>query len=225
MRIHIIHCHHERGSFTTALKDLAIETLKNSGHEVVLSDLYGMNFNPIATASDFTDKKTDEYIQYMLEQQRAAKTGTLADDIKSEFEKIRSADLLLFFTPVWWFSVPAMLKGWFDRVFATGLTWDFGAIYEKGLLRGKKAMMVAVPGGPADLYRKDGAHRATLIEVLHPILWGTLHFCGLDVLEPFVVHSPFQIGADERARRLSELKEMLSRLDSRPSLYSFPSSI
>jgi NAD(P)H dehydrogenase (quinone) len=221
MRIHIIHCHHEPGSYTTALKNAALSALEAAGHTVTVSDLYAKNFNPKAANSDFTDKKAGEYVQYMLEQQRASKVGTLADDILEEFEHVKAADMLIFTTPIWWFSVPAMLKGWFDRVFATGLTWDFGRIYDKGLLRGKKTMLIAVPGGPPELYRKDGAHHATLIEVLHPILWGTLHFCGLDVLEPFVVHSPFQIGAEERARRIQELKARLASIESIPPLYTF----
>lgn len=219
MRIHVIHCHHEPGSFTTALKDAALESLRKGGHEVIVSDLYAMKFNPVASAADITDKKPGDYIQYMLEQQRASKAGTLSDDIKAEFAKVREAEMLMFFTPVWWFSVPAMLKGWFDRVFATGLTWDFGKIYDKGLLRGKKTMMIVVPGGPEELYKHEGAHRATLKEILHPILWGTLYFCGLDVLEPFVVHSPFQIGPDVRAQRIADLGAMLTAIDTIPTLY------
>jgi NAD(P)H dehydrogenase (quinone) len=186
---------------------------------VTVSDLYAMGFDPVAKAADITDKKAGEYVQYMLEQQRATKAGTIADDIKAEFAKVREADLLIFFSPIWWFSVPAMLKGWFDRVFATGYSWDFGAIYDKGLLRGKKALMVAVPGGPEAFYQHEGFHRATLKEVLHPILWGTLHFCGLDVLEPFVVHSPFQLGPDERKARLGQLRSLLSKVEEIPVLY------
>lgn len=221
MNVLVVYCHHEPKSYTSALKDAALEALKAAGHAVVLSDLYAMKFNPVASAADITDKTPDDYIQYMLEQQRASSAGVFSDDIKIEIEKVKSADFILFISPIWWFSVPAMLKGWFDRVFATGSTWDFGKIYEKGLLRGKKAMMVAVPGGPAELYQKDGAHHATLLEILHPILWGTLRFCGLEVLEPFVVHSPFQIGDDIRKQRIEELKEKLGRLEHLPVLYGF----
>lgn len=222
MRILIVHAHHEPGSFTSALKDAAVETLRSGGHDVAVSDLYAMKFDPVAAATDFTDKKPGEYVQYMLEQQRATNAGAMKADIKAEMDKVRAAELLIFFSPVWWFSVPAMMKGWFDRVLATGFSWDFGKIYDKGLLRGKKALYVAVPGGPEQLYRRDGAHRATFKEIFHPVLWGTLHFCGLDVLEPFVTHAPFQLGDEGRKKRLAELRTLLADVGSIPVLYGHP---
>jgi NAD(P)H dehydrogenase (quinone) len=110
-------------------------------------------------------------------------------DIVSEMQKIQAADLIIFYTPIWWFSVPAIMKGWFDRVLNMGFAWDGGKIYEAGLLRGKQAMIVGLAGGPEEYYQPLGKHRATLKQILHPIHHGTFAFCGLDVLEPFLVYS------------------------------------
>lgn len=201
------------------MKDAAVESLRAAGHEVEVSDLYAIGFDPVAAAADITDKAPGDYVQYMLEQQRASKAGVLKDDIKTEMAKVARADLLVFTAPIWWFSVPAMLKGWFDRVFATGFSWDFGMIYGKGLLRGKRALCIFSPGGPATLYQHDGAHRMTFKEVLHPVLWGTLHFCGLDVLEPFVVHANFQLGDEGRKKALADLSARVAKVEDIPVLY------
>lgn len=126
----------------------------------------------------------------MLEQRFASNNGlAFAPDIISELDKIRQADLVIFHTPIWWFSVPAVLKGWFDRVLVMGVAWDGGKIYENGLFRGKTAMLCAVAGGPREYYQENGKHKATMNQILHPIHHGTFAFCGMDVLEPFVVYN------------------------------------
>jgi putative NADPH-quinone reductase len=81
----------------------------------------------------------------------------------------------MFHFPVWWFSAPAILKGWFDRVFATGVTWNFGYIDDADLLKGKIAMLVITMGGGEDLYQNSGAHKATILQILHTILQYALH--------------------------------------------------
>ena len=75
-------------------------------------------------------------LNLLLAQREAAARGTFSEDIRREMEKAAWADFLLVVCPVWWFSVPAILKGWFDRVLAAGFAYDFGRIYDKGLLHG-----------------------------------------------------------------------------------------
>jgi len=213
MKILIVYVHHEQKSFTNALKDLAVKTLSEQGHEIQVSDLYAQKFKAVADERDFKNLTSKDYVNYMMEQKTAAATDTFADDIKSEQEKVKWADFILIQTPIWWFSVPAILKGWFDRVFATGVTWDFGAIYDKGLLRGKKGMLAITTGGPFELYQPDGAHQATIEQVLYPINRGTLYFCGMDVLPPFVAWSVFQAGDEGRKKYLDEYKQRLLDLE------------
>jgi NAD(P)H dehydrogenase (quinone) len=214
MNILIVYAQPELKSFGHAMLECASMTLKNKGHAVKISDLYEIKWNPVGGPADFKDRIDTQYFNYLLEQQYASKHNFFIGDIKEEMEKVLWADLIIFQTPIWWFSAPAILKGWFDRVFATGFAWDFGAIYDKGLLRGKKAMLSVTTGGPQMLYAKDAPHRATIDEILHPITHGTFHFCGMDVLPTFVAWSTYGEGEEGRKKYLEEYKKRLVAIDS-----------
>lgn len=197
MKILSVYAHHEPTSYTAALKNVAASVLTSQGHDFFESDLYGSGFEAKAEKFDFVTSASGHF-NYMLNQKHASQSGmTFAADIRQEIDKIRAADIVIFHTPIWWFSVPAILKGWFDRVLAMGVAWDGGLIYEKGLLRGKSAMLCVVAGGPKEYYQVSGRHQATMNQILHPIHHGTLAFCGFDVIEPFVVYN--SLGMDEQS--------------------------
>jgi len=116
MKVLIVHAHPEPNSFTAALRDQAVTTLEAQGHEVKVSDLYAMNWNPVASADDFSARDNPDYLVYTLEQRLGVKSQSLAPDIQQELEKLLWADLLILNFPIFWFSTPAILKGWIDRV-------------------------------------------------------------------------------------------------------------
>ena len=119
MNVFIVYAHPEPKSFNGAMKDVAVETLSGAGHDVVVSDLYAMGFNPIASEKDFGGERTNpEFLSYAIEQTKAFETHTQSADIVAEQEKLARADLVIFQFPVWWFGMPAMMKGWADRVFS-----------------------------------------------------------------------------------------------------------
>ncbi len=216
MNVLIVYAHHEPSSFTAALKNLATEALSAQGYQVLVSDLYGQGFSAEAQKWDFVTT-TGRHFNYMFEQKHAANLDmAFSPDILGEIQKLRGADLVLFVTPIWWFSVPAVMKGWFDRVLAMGVAWDGGKIYENGLLRGKQAMVIASAGGPAEYYHENGRHRANPIQILHPINHGTLAFCGFDVHEPFVALNVLGLDTASRAQMLSELHFKLQHLQDSP---------
>jgi len=217
----IVYAHDEPSSFTGAMKNLAIETLSRQGHKIIVSDLYALGFSPVAQKWDFVTLSGNHY-NYMLEQKHAANLDTaFSPDILAEIQKVRAADLIMFFAPIWWFSLPAMMKGWFDRVLAMGVAWNSGLIYEKGLLRGKQAIVVASAGGPAEYYQENGKHNATITQVLHPINHGTLAFCGLNVHEPFVVMNVLGMDQTARERALQQLDERLKSLIDSPQWLTY----
>jgi NAD(P)H dehydrogenase (quinone) len=205
--------HHEPTSFNAALRDHALATLAAAGHEVRLSDLWARGFNPVAAPADVGVPAGGGPVNYLLAQREAAARGLFAEDIRREQEKVAWADFLLVQSPVWWFSVPAILKGWFDRVLAAGFAWDFGRIYGTAPLRGKRGMLAVTTGGPEASYSDDGPHGATLGRTLWHVTHGTLHFCGLEVLPTFVAWSVFQAGDEGRARYLREYGERLRSLE------------
>lgn len=111
MNVLIVHAHNEPRSFNSAMARLAVEVLEGNGHCVVMSDLYAMQFNPVATAEDFQDRANPDYLVYALEQRHAVNNGSLAADIAGELDKVRWADLIILNFPIYWFSMPAILKG------------------------------------------------------------------------------------------------------------------
>ena len=107
----------------------------------------------------------------------------------AEIEKLAQADIILFHTPIWWFSVPAILKGWFDRVLAMGVAWDGGKIYEKGCCAANQLCYALLLVGQKNTIQKVANTRQLWKQILHPIQHGTFAFCGLDVLEPYIVYN------------------------------------
>ena len=80
--------------------------------------------------------KNNESFSYALEHGNGYQNCALTADIVSEQEKLSRADLVIFQFPMYWFSVPAILKGWFDRTFAAGFTFTFpDHIYDEGLMK------------------------------------------------------------------------------------------
>jgi NAD(P)H dehydrogenase (quinone) len=121
MNILIVYTHHEPSSFTAAMKNVALEQLSAQGDTVVISDLYGQGFTPVAQKWDFVTTSGGHF-NYMLEQKHAANLEmAFSPDIKAEMDKVLAADIILFITPLWWLGPPAILKGWFDRILATDL--------------------------------------------------------------------------------------------------------
>lgn len=224
MHVLIVHAHPEPRSFNGAMKDLAVETLREAGHTVEVSDLYAMRFNPVTDASDFRGERADPaYLSIATEQTKAYQTGTLAPDIAAEQEKLRRADLLILQFPVWWFGMPAILKGWADRVFARGFAYMPGRKYDTGMFKGKLAMVAATTGTSADTYAPDGID-GDILTVLWPIHNGLLRYSGFDVLTPFVAYMPGRIGPEARQACLESYRKRLGDLDAVPRLFFHPAT-
>ena len=212
MNVLIIHAHNEPKSFCSALKDLAVEDLRKAGHQVRVSDLYVMNWNPVAGSEDFGSRSNPDYLVYALEQRKNHEAGTLAADVVAEIEKVQWCDLLILNFPVYWFSVPAILKGWIDRVMISGVFYGGRRIYDRGGMRGKKAQAVFSLGGRQHMFGDDAIH-GDIRTMMRPLLQGAFGYCGFDVLPPFIgYHVPYLDDA-ERAQILHDYSAHLSELD------------
>jgi len=202
---------------------VAVQTFSKQGHKVVISDLYGQGFSAVAQKWDFVTT-SGKHFNYMLEQRHAARLDlAFSPDILGEIQKVLAAQVIIFVAPVWWFGVPALMKGWFDRVLAMGVAWDGGRIYEQGLLHSKQAMMILSAGGPGEYYKPEGRHRASINQILHPIHHGTLAFCGMNVHEPFVVYNVLGSSREVLTKNLDELQFRLENMVASPNwLIQFP---
>jgi NAD(P)H dehydrogenase (quinone) len=208
----IVYAHAEHHSFNAAMKNLAVATLEEQGHSVAVSDLYGMKFKAVADGEDFLERRDKSYLKRQMEELAAMELGTLAHDIVIEQQKLKEAELVIFQFPLWWFGLPAILKGWVDRVMTMGFAYGAGKRYDQGGLKGRRAMLALTTGGPEASYSERGISGA-MEQILFPIQHGILYFCGLQPLPPFVVYGPAHMGAEQRQAALESYRQHLLALD------------
>ncbi len=221
MNVLIVHAHHEPQSFCAAMKDAAVATLLAEGHEVAVSDLHAMGWKAVADAADFERRSNPDYLVYALEQREGYKAGTLAPDIQAELEKLQRADLVIFNFPLYWYSMPAIMKGWIDRVLVSGLCYGGMRFYDRGGLKGKRAMLAVTLGGQPHMFSRAGVH-GELNGLLSHVLRGTLGYVGFTVLPPFYAYHVPYIAAEARQAYLDQYRDRLQHLDRLPPL-QFPS--
>lgn len=222
MHVLIVYAHPEPASFNGAMKDLAVGTLAAQGHAVEVSDLYAMGWNPTAGPADIAGPRAEaERFSLAREQTVAMETGTIAAEIAAEQRKLARADLLILQFPVWWFGMPAILKGWADRVFARGFAYLPGRKYDSGMFQGKLAMIAATTGTSADTYAPDGID-GDILTVFWPIHNGLLRYTGFDVLPPYVAYMPGREDAATRGRQLDAYRRRLETIDATPRLFFHP---
>lgn len=211
MNVLVVLAHPEPRSFNGALRDAALATLRACGHTVRESDLYAMNFRAACGPEDFTEPAPGGFFNVQAAQREAATRGTQAADVVAEQAKLAWADLVILIFPVWWFGVPALLKGWIDRVFALGVAYGGGRWFDSGVYRGKRALVCTTTGARADRFSATGLF-GPIEWVLHPLQVGTLNFCGFDTLEPFIAWAPGNSSAERRSEHLDAWRERLTRI-------------
>ncbi len=209
MKAFIVFAHPEPQSYGSTLLRAAESTLRERGHKVVVSNLYAMGFNPVASADDFLERRFPEQLHYDREQKYAVEHSAFAPDIQAEIDKLLWCDLLILQFPLWWFSVPAMMKGWIDRIFVNGVAYGKGRRFDAGGLKGRKGMLALTTACYPEMAAPDG-----LLADIHINLWplqaGTLAYSGMQVLPPFIGWS---IQYTEEAQRLAYVRAYARRLE------------
>jgi len=151
---------------------------------------------------------------------RAFRDGTLSPDIAEEQAKLRRADLVVFQFPLWWFGLPAILKGWVDRVFVAGFAYGVrdpdrpgrNRRYGDGGLAGKKALAVVTIGATQAEFQSRGIN-GSVPEVLFPLLHGTFFYTGMDPLAPFAVHEANWLTDEQYEVAKAALRERLAHIE------------
>lgn len=213
MKVLIVSAHPEEQSFSCAMQLQAVKTLEANSHEVITSDLYKTNWNPIASSKDFIEPKNSNYLTYALEQRHGFENATLAPDIQGELDKLQWCDMLILNFPLYWGSMPAIMKGWIDRVFVSGLCYGGKRIYDQGGLAGKKAMCSITLGAQPHMFADEDSIHGALNDMIRHILRGTLAYVGFEVLPPFLGwHVPY-ISHEDRIEILHEYDIQLRNLD------------
>ena len=158
----IIYAHPNPESINHQLKETATKTLTANNHEVQVRDLYAIGFNPVLSLEDIAGQRA----------------GTVSPDVKAEQEYIQWADCITFIYPIWWTGLPALLKGYIDRVFSYGFAYSYNKGVQMGLLKGKQAFIINTHGKSHAEYAASGMDKA-LILTSHN---GIYTYCGLEVI-------------------------------------------
>ena len=220
MKVLLVFAHPEPRSLNGALRDVAIKELEAQGHEVRVSDLYADGWKSEVDRADFPLLAPDARFKPAAASGQAFAAKALTEDVRAEHEKLLWAETLILQFPLWWFTMPAILKGWVDRVYAYGFAYGvgehsdkrWGDRYGEGTLAGKRAMLIVTTGGWEEHYGARGVN-GPIDDLLFPINHGILYYPGYDVLPPFVAYRVDRLdeaGFEPVAERLRERMRTLA---------------
>ena len=181
----IVVTHPDPSSATHAIATTLARTLEEHGHASEVADLVAEGFDPVFGPADHA---------------AFASGGALPTDVRTEQQRIDRADHLVLVYPVYWWAMPAMLKGWIDRVFVAG--WAFGEDDDGTILKrlGRlKVSLVAVAGASRATYDKRGYRHAMGVQ----IETGIFDFCGAPIIVSELV-TPDRIAEPAALRDIAE---------------------
>ncbi|KAJ6664506.1 hypothetical protein lerEdw1_007163 [Lerista edwardsae] len=227
-KVLIVYAHQEPKSLNGSLKTIAVEELSKQGCRVTVSDLYDMQFEPRATRKDIVgDLHNPNQFNYGTEAWEAWKRGRLSEDVIAEQRKVKEADLVIFQFPLYWFSMPAIMKGWLDRVFVQGFAHDFPKCFDSGLLKfstcpkkclnissflqNKLALLSFTTGGDKGVFSKEG-DGGDIRYLLWPMQHGIMHYCGFSVLAPQICFAPEYATEEDRVQMLTSWAKRLKTI-------------
>ncbi|GFE15616.1 NAD(P)H dehydrogenase [Streptomyces glebosus] len=217
MKVLWLFAHPDQRSLSGALKDEGLRALDAQGHQHRVSDLYAMKWNPVVDAADYGHDPADRLL-IGAASERAYTDGHLAPEILAEQDKLDWADTLIVQFPLWWYGMPAILKGWFDRVFVKGFA--FGLTdpatgrpqrYGDGKLTGKRAMVITTAGARAATLGPRGVN-GDLNDLLFPLQHGTLWYTGMSVVPPLLIPGADRTTPIAYATAATRLRERLRTL-------------
>lgn len=208
MKVHLVVAHPEKKSFNFALHQTAINSLESEGITINVTDLYTDNFNPVAGHDDVNNFPEEDYFSLAKAQRWAQKNNTFVESIKEEQGKLVSSDLLILQFPLWWWSFPAVLKGWIDRVLTSGFAYGKGST-----LTPRKVMYSITTGGANN--NEELEYYQNKINGLYQDIFG---FIGWEIVPAFIAHGVQQKKDSERAGILEKYKEHLITHVANPNL-------
>ena len=189
MKAVVIYAHPNPMSFNSAIAEVVREELEKNGAQVKFKDLYAMNWNPVLSAKDF----------------EGYHKGNLSEDIKTEQADISGADVLIMVSPVWWYSIPAILKGYIDRVLSIGFAYEYTPTGPRGMLTGKKALLITTCGADERTAQQGGLVDEITKSVVNSV-FGFSGFAEYKYKNFFAVPT---VSDKERKEMLAELRQLI----------------
>ena len=188
MKYLIIYAHPNPKSFNHAIKEIVEDKLEKDGKSFEVRQLYEIGFKPELGVNDIV----------------ALQQGQALIDVKREQDFIKNADILIFIHPIWWFNMPAVLKGYIDRVFSYGFAFAVNENGPYGLLTDKKIIILNTTGGAEENYEKNGYKEA----LKKTIEEGTFGFCGMKVILHKYFYAVPYVTDEIRLKMLAELRSI-----------------
>ncbi|NOV01750.1 NAD(P)H-dependent oxidoreductase [Paenibacillus planticolens] len=183
----IVYAHPSKVSFNHAILQTAIEGLQQKGHDVRVRDLYEIGFEPALKSSEII--------------------GGIGEDVLEEQAYLKWADVITFIYPIWWTGMPAIMKGYIERVFSYGFAYKYVNGVQMGLLKGKKVVILNTQGKSLAEYEASGMQQALRLTSDK----GIFEYCGFEVLYHIFFESV--PGSDEATRKawLDQVADMASK--------------
>lgn len=192
MNVLVIYAHPNPMSFNAAIVKVVQEELEKKKAVVKVKDLYAMNWNPVLSSEDF----------------QGLHSGQIPADIKQEQADVTWADVVIMIAPVWWHSVPAILKGYIDRVFTVGFAYEYTQTGPRGLLNGKKALVITTSGADEQTAQQTGMIR-DLNNALVGAVFGFSGFAEFNNKNLFAVPT---VSDEQRKQMLVEIRSTVTGL-------------
>jgi NAD(P)H dehydrogenase (quinone) len=184
----IIYAHPGPKSFNRAILERVESILRKAKKTFEVRDLYASRFNPSLGANEIYP----------------AGHVKIPQDVEREQNFIREAAAMIFIYPIWWFGMPAILKGYIDRVFSEGFAYSIDGEKLTGLLTGKKAVIINTTGGPRELFARTGYEEAMRKATDSAII----EFCGMEIVEHRYLYGVQSIDDAARKRMLDDLENI-----------------
>jgi NAD(P)H dehydrogenase (quinone) len=125
--------------------------------------------------------------------------------VKTEQEFIGSSDVIVVIYPLWWSGMPAILKGYIDRVFTEGFAYQIDGPDLRGLLTGKKVLLITTTGAPQEMYEASGMFRS----MAQTTGEGIFQFIGMELIEHKYLCAIPYVTNEERKKMLEEVRGLV----------------
>lgn len=220
MKALIIIAHPEPQSMNHSMMKVMVERLRFHGWTVEISDLYADAFTMAPSLRDFRQLRNPLKFSLVDEQLNASLSDSYQQEIQDQQRQVKEADLIIFQFPFWWYSVPAILKGWVERVLGNGFAYDDEHMFENGLLKGKRAMLSLTTGASIDELIADSQYTGTIEQMLKPFIGGVLKFCGIDSVTTFIAPAVSRMNNKDVEKMFNHLRLKIDHV-----VHSCPSAI
>jgi NAD(P)H dehydrogenase (quinone) len=162
MHVLVVMCHPKEDSFTHAITDQVVKGAESKDHTVRVVDLYKDGFQPVFTPRDWEQFEGVPMTEDVLEQQRF----------------VEDSDAIFLVFPIWWYQMPAMLKGYLDRVWSAGWCYKSERNPEGTLLKSRPCTVLALAGASSNQLNRWGYDK----QIHHLWRYGIFGYCGFEPL-------------------------------------------